>query len=118
MNAQEIFDTVAAHLAKQGRPAVSDAAGGCAYRGDDGAKCAVGCLILDEEYSSKMEGLLISQVAPERLRSFLPLLENLQEAHDESMTGAEVLRVLKATAERHDISPAILDTLTFPDKWA
>lgn len=53
---QSLFDRVVEHLYKQGRQAMSAAAGGCAYRGDNGLKCAVGCLIADEHYDPRMEG--------------------------------------------------------------
>lgn len=52
---QEIFDKVVDHLLTQGkrsakeRPHLTSQA--CLYRGPDGLKCAVGCLIPDSEYS-------------------------------------------------------------------
>lgn len=45
---QETFDTVARHLLTQN--ARSTLGGSCRYRGECGLKCAVGCLISDEEY--------------------------------------------------------------------
>lgn len=51
MNHQEVFTKVATHLLKQGRRALFAEKNGfrsCAYRGDNGTKCAVGCLIKDE----------------------------------------------------------------------
>jgi len=56
MSPQEIFDTVAAHLFTQGRQAVSRD-GTCQYRTEDGLKCAVGCLIRDEDYNPEIEDL-------------------------------------------------------------
>lgn len=59
MNRQEIFDKVATHLLKQGKRAERDydtIQKGCAYRGQENTKCAVGCLIKDEFYSTKLEG--------------------------------------------------------------
>lgn len=60
--AQTIFDTVAAHLLKQGRRSkniVYDVSGraalACAYRGIDQTSCAVGCLIDDKAYDSAFE---------------------------------------------------------------
>lgn len=51
LTAQSIFDTVAWHLIKQGRPAwAKNGSGGCMYRTPDGLKCAIGCLIADDEY--------------------------------------------------------------------
>src|ERR1700690_1772536 len=54
MNMQELFDTVVAHLRQQNAQSLKH--GACAYRGDDGKKCAAGCLIPDEEYNPTMEG--------------------------------------------------------------
>lgn len=51
---QELFTQVAKHLlAQNGRSVV---AGKCKYRGDNGLKCAVGCLITDENYLPTAEG--------------------------------------------------------------
>lgn len=58
MNKQEIFDTVARHLATQGhRAAVRTELGDrCRYRLHNGDRCAIGCLIPDEEYITDLEG--------------------------------------------------------------
>jgi len=58
MDPQEIFDTVARHLLTQKQRAVTTTQKGdvCAYRGADGTKCALGCLIPDSLYSPDMEG--------------------------------------------------------------
>jgi hypothetical protein len=94
---QQIFDIVATHLRKQGRKSmyknqIDDLS--CAYRGQDGAKCAVGCLILDSEYNPRFEGinirlLLLSPVEcgvpqslVERLMPHYELLRSLQFVHD------------------------------------
>lgn len=63
---QHVFNTVVKHLATQGRQSAIDGAdtnkNTCAYRmdyqtedGDVVLKCAVGCLIPDNEYRPKME---------------------------------------------------------------
>ena len=54
MNTQQIFDKVATHLLTQNRQAMT--LGGCMYRAEDGAMCAVGCLINDNEYTEELEG--------------------------------------------------------------
>lgn len=54
MTNQEIFDTVYRHLLSQGKRAKTED-GDCVYRTEDGAKCAVGCLIPDELYMSDIE---------------------------------------------------------------
>lgn len=96
-----VFTRVKAHLLQQGRRALVDpdpgaiAAGACAYRGHDGTKCAIGCLIKDEFYTPLMEGPSIYQVSVqlalaqslgcghEELSEHLVFLRRLQKIHDE-----------------------------------
>lgn len=90
MTRQQIFDTVVAHLRQQGRR--SERNGACAYRGEDGAMCAVGCLIPDKLYDPAMEGAEIyfspkSHIVDQVLMSaglyrFKPFLAALQRVHD------------------------------------
>lgn len=54
---QEIFTKVKRHLLKQKQQARR--LGGCAYRTEDGLKCAVGCLIPKKLYKKQIEGLAI-----------------------------------------------------------
>ena len=98
LTAQEVFDDVARHLLTQkvqstrlkdpGLPAeLYNIA--CAYRGTGGLKCAVGCLIRDDEYDEVMDynaasvmTLMRLKLLPERLREHRALLSDLQAAHD------------------------------------
>ena len=50
----ELFEKVRNHLLEQGRRA-ADEKGDCLYRGPDGTKCAVGCIIPDDLYDPDME---------------------------------------------------------------
>lgn len=62
----------------------------CAYRGDDGARCAVGLLMLDSEYVMDMEGSIAKGLAswfPHLVRR-LPLLATLQSYHDDRLSNA------------------------------
>lgn len=91
MTDQEIFDTVARHLLKQGRPA-SKRDGACFYRTDDGLKCAAGVLIPDEDYSPWMENQPADQLSYFRSRfsrSALKLIQACQSAHDLGGTAGE-----------------------------
>jgi hypothetical protein len=103
MDRQMIFDRVTKHLAEQKRPAMDEDEEGCAYRGADGRKCAIGCLIDDEHYAPELEGnspletsvatavaqsLGIEPLRPAECR----FLEKLQSAHDAS-ENAEQLNV-------------------------
>ena len=70
----------------------ADLSGGplCAYRGDGGARCAVGLLMLDSEYLMDMEGRGAMELAPwfPHLAQRLPLLATLQRYHDEALFNA------------------------------
>lgn len=64
----------------------------CAYRGVDGAKCAVGVLITDEEYSPLLEGVDVfnmydRDLLPPRLKEHIDLLCELQHWHDLKWNG-------------------------------
>lgn len=54
----EISARIAQHLTAQHALSLLTVGeeGGCAYRGRDGTKCAVGCLIADEAYQPSLEG--------------------------------------------------------------
>jgi hypothetical protein len=125
MTDQEIFDKVALHLLTQGRPARES--GSCKYRTPGGRKCAIGCLIEDDQYTPKMEGLRISQVADRyysRLRNILnktsqrrKFLGRLQSTHDfcelrldGAFDKADLLSQLRSVAEDYRLSASILDT--------
>lgn len=95
MTLQEIFDRVAKHLlAQNGRATIIyDGRELCAYRGADGKTCAVGCLIRDDKYHSKMEGEglgnpLVTNAVFSSLKlrgekaKVVSLLEALQRLHD------------------------------------
>jgi hypothetical protein len=56
VNTQEAFDLVLQHLWNQNHTSRKPFGGMCAYRGQHGAKCAIGCLIPDDIYHSGMEG--------------------------------------------------------------
>lgn len=93
---QEIFDRVVNHLRTQQAVSRSAEVGpmgkpGCAYRGDNGLKCAVGCLISDNAYSPFIEGEPVSAGMVRRalLRSGVRMttrleavLSQLQAVHD------------------------------------
>lgn len=55
---QQVFDRVATHLLTQGEPAMQGR--DCRYRGPAGTSCAVGCLLAEEEYDPKLEGVGIN----------------------------------------------------------
>ena len=111
---QTIFDRVAAHLLAQGRPSLSAIRlGVCAYRGEGGLRCAVGCLIDDAHYSEALEGysvqlgdVLRAVKSSLGLQHLAPrtadLLGDLQHLHD--LTPPEEWREgLKGLARQYDL---------------
>lgn len=107
MTEQKIFDKVATHLQKQGRRAL-DKDGVCVYRGEEGAKCAVGALIPDELYDSKVEGVTVAGIPrhddTEEDARKLVLLSRLQRVHDNGYPWA-----LASVAEDYKLDTATLD---------
>lgn len=61
-NIQETFDTIYKHLLDQGGKSVDRDTGICMYRGPNGTKCAIGCLIPDDKYDPKWERLPIGDL--------------------------------------------------------
>ena len=70
MTTQELFDKVAVHLLTQDQRSMghfighSDDRPQCAYRGDKGRMCAIGCLITDEHYDIALESKLLYGPSP------------------------------------------------------
>ena len=87
----EIFNYVIDHLKKQGCQSFFEERIMCAYRGDEGTMCAVGCLMTDDEYHPSLEGTAIDHLldkktlAPrldDRIKPNLNMLMDLQNFHD------------------------------------
>lgn len=85
------------------------------YRGPNGVKCAVGHLIPDEHYSPKLEGVKVTHLPSELLRSVFAgvnpdLLEAMQFVHDSYLPddrGAPLDRweeQMKLLAEMFDLT--------------
>lgn len=95
---QSVFNKVWQHFIVEGNPRSYEAPGNtCAYRGANGAKCAVGVLIPDGEYSREIERYSFNSLVEEGrltptlrmyveagLRGFLAVL---QEWHDDPLDG-------------------------------
>lgn len=54
MSRQTVFNQALSHLRSQGKKSNGDR--GCAYRGDEGLKCAIGIFIANSKYNADMEG--------------------------------------------------------------
>lgn len=115
--AQEVFDTVACHLLTQGRRSTSRR-GLCRYRGEDGLRCAIGCLIPDELYDSSIEGLgvrlavgstsLYTILEEVGVVEHLNLLSALQAVHDDRAAEGWWLELVEV-AEWFGLSTQVLD---------
>ena len=90
---QDIFNQVAKHLLTQNAKSQRISNVGksfCAYRGEEGRQCAIGCLIADEEYKFAMDGsgdtsfmgLAIAGYFPTVKRKRANFLRRLQFIHD------------------------------------
>lgn len=129
---QEVFDQGALHLLTQGKKAQdsSKAFAPCLYRGPDGTKCGVGGVIPNELYDPAIESAACcSEVVefevnnssghPRRaLRAvltkaglftpeMLPLLQGLQEAHDQCEVRYWPGR-LHSLARRFHLNPGVI----------
>ncbi len=91
MTNQEVYDRVKAHQAAQ--PTIAWFGNRCVYRGKDGKRCAVGCLIPEERYERRFEDVSLSNMRCTDIRDAilsaagltldqLPLAIALQKAHD------------------------------------
>ena len=91
MTLQDVFNTAYIGLASQGfeRSMLND---GCAYRGAEGRKCAIGYCIPDEEYSPDMEGLTAHEPSIARLFPLVDAEEmrTLQRVHDNATSGVRL----------------------------
>ncbi len=55
MNRREVFEKVKTHLLTQNAKSVDEGEDTCLYRGENGLKCGIGALILDEYYHESLE---------------------------------------------------------------
>ena len=120
MTAQQVFDKVARHLLKQNKKSLIQSGAGatCAYRGNDGLMCAVGCLIPDDQYNPGMELLPVTSlvlrhgglpVICDVIAPHAYLLDELQDVHDRE--EPELWRKgLLAVAAEFELDVGVLQT--------
>jgi hypothetical protein len=77
----------------------------CAYRGEEGRKCAAGHLIPDEEYRALWEGRRVRALDFFARFSFeeLDLIDALQRAHDQGFVPATMRARLKEVARTFNL---------------
>ena len=86
---QEAFDKIVEHSKLQQKSVKASGTSGplCRYRGDNGAKCFVGCLIKDEDYTSTFEEdtlttVLVSlNLVDDKDRVAIQRLQNIHDQH-------------------------------------
>lgn len=112
---QELFDHVCSNLLRQGRTSVHE--GYCLYRSPDGAKCAAGWCIPDEEYDESMEGKsanmlrgnhFASGVIPSWIVRWDDTIARLQRVHDRYLPD-EWPRLMKNIARIRCLNPRVID---------
>lgn len=115
MTLQEIFDRTARHLFTQGGPAKiqppNEPHPACAYRGNEGRKCAAGIWIKDEHYSPALEGMLIDSTG-DIIRMETPLRLALDFKED-----AELI-LLSKLQNIHDTASTTMDARSWDRVWA
>jgi len=88
---QEVFEQISRHLLYQNKKSLNDYIkndllryNACAYRGRDNTKCAVGCIIGDNEYKKDFEGQswngLLSVLGIKT--AHWNIIDELQQIHD------------------------------------
>ncbi len=101
---QNIFDTVAEHLLIQSEKSILG--GSCAYRGEDGRRCAIGVFIPDEYYDESMEGITlgcipdnVDELAGDEVRFCQALRNNGIDVYNDKTI--ELLRMLQRVHDAH-----------------
>ena len=76
MTLREMFDTVVHHLLNQNEKAVQPSTNDCVYKAENGNKCAVGCLIKDDYYDARFEGVRVASLQDQCLSPQEALLKD------------------------------------------
>lgn len=114
MTRQQIFNTAYHGLAAQGfQRSMRENGFGCAYRGADGRRCALGYLIpdavYDPEWDSDHKSMSAYMLSSENITNEIcegnqRFLIDLQTVHDDSLTPQTMKRELGAFAARHNLT--------------
>jgi hypothetical protein len=112
---QEAFDTVCEHFADQKERALID--GDCAYRGDNGLQCGVGCLIPDSQYEPYFDNmstplLEVANKVPALRGLPFSFLRDVQDAHDDCEEVEYLTTKLTELAGSHFLDAAKVALIT------
>jgi hypothetical protein len=112
---QEVFNIVSAHLLTQIKRSIkrlnSSYFSACAYRGNEGLKCAAGVLIPDEQYEPEMECKFWDELVKANYveNKFVEEIAELQFIHDSN--SEETIDYLKTElikfAKLHNLTHTI-----------
>jgi hypothetical protein len=113
MTKQSVFTRVATHLLNQNAKSVpSGKRGSCRYRGANGMRCAIGCLIDDAHYRTGLEGLAVGNhlvrdaVRASGVIASSAFLARLQMVHDGSEPHDWLSRLTEIAKDHHLKMPA------------
>lgn len=110
MTPQQAFDRVAKHLLEQGRKSMGtmpDGSSACAYRGEDGTACAVGCLIPDECYDEVLENTVAGALLQARIPHHMGLAPVDRQVRWESSASC-VVESLGGPTEAANLVPLLV----------
>lgn len=112
---QEAFDKVVDCLADQGGPSIDLSTGtpSCRYRGPDGRRCAVGCVLPDDKYDSSFEGVRVSNIFV--ARSLVGVIEEIGGGL--AYANQRGVIFMSNLQDAHDLSLFEKMTLTWGDPW-
>lgn len=93
---QEVFEFICKHLLKQNKRSTSGLM--CRYRDEENNKCAVGCLISNEEYNMAIEGTNVnsSNFFKYKIKDeIFDLLAIMQKIHDKQEVKYWKIKILE-----------------------
>lgn len=100
MGLQKVFDRVSIHLLTQ-RQMSLDGNGVCVYRGQNGMKCAIGCLIPDSVFNKSYEGSQILTLWLDHSNS--KMVKYLQSLINKKDTVEDIKMFYDRLQEIHDL---------------
>lgn len=99
---QREFDKAVKGIRQQGGPSIRKEGFGCAYRGKDGRRCAVGWLLSDKRYRKDMEGRSANYALPEydvaQINDFQMMHDDTQD--DATYHGVDFMEAFENNARR------------------
>jgi len=126
MNKQKMFDTIVEKLHEQGVRSYDTYYNHCVYRGENGAKCAVGHILSDRYYREDMDVNGLNRVKdivklgyklPRYISDNVDFLTNMQKWHDADTTWNDTgfspkgIKGLYYIAKMHNLDDSIVSKI-------